>query len=46
MPLNRERPNRGGKPLVSVEINGGRARFGVFAPTHAVPLEGSKRWAH
>ncbi len=37
MPLNRERPNRGGKPLVSVGINGGRARLGVFAPVHAVP---------
>ncbi len=37
MPLNRERPNRGGKPLVSVGINGGRARLGVFAPAHAVP---------
>ena len=38
MPLNREWPNRGGKPLVSVGINGGTgARLGVFAPAHAVP---------
>jgi len=38
LPLNRERPNRGGKPIISVGINGGReARLGVFAPAHAVP---------
>ena len=37
MPLNRERPNRGGKPLVSVGINGRQgARPGVFAPAQAV----------
>ena len=38
LPLNRERPNRGGKPLVSMGMNGGGgARLGVFAPDHAVP---------
>ena len=37
MPLDRERPNRGGKPLVSVGINGGRARLSVFASAQTVP---------
>jgi hypothetical protein len=37
MPANRERPNRGGKPLLSVGIDGGSALLGVFAPAHVVP---------
>ena len=37
MPLNRERPNRGGKPLVSVGIDVGRGASWCFAPAQAVP---------
>jgi len=37
MPANREWPNRGGKPLVSVEIDGGIGGPRCFAPTHVVP---------
>src|SRR6476659_3439616 len=39
LPLNRERPNRGGKPLVSVGINGGGGALWCCCsrPRHAVP---------
>lgn len=32
MPFDREWSNRGGKPLVSLGVNGGRSRLDVFAP--------------
>src|SRR5215813_13525998 len=36
MPVNRERSNRGGKPLVSVGVNCATAAPGLVAPAHAV----------
>ena len=37
MPASREWPNRGGKPLVSVGIDGDIGVPRRFAPAHAVP---------
>lgn len=44
MPLDHERSNRGGKPLVSVGINSGNSeRLNVFALALVVPRSSKRR---